>query len=131
MCMNLSVTLVGAEAYRAAAHSLPFIYRVTFEHPTVVVGSIEATACLLVHREDNEISTGYARNIFSISEIERFHEAGTCTSIEVNALANEPELANLIAGEYELSAKVSLRVKEFDGAIRHKELRATRQVLLA
>jgi len=129
--VKLDIALVEGATYSAAARSLPFVYTVAFDHQTVIAGEPRATECLLVNTRDCEIVAGYSLTILSLLDAEcTTFAAGEYARLRVDALEHEEGQRDLIPGTYELSAKVALKVKGSDGAIRHQELRATRLLVL-
>ncbi|WP_411878456.1 hypothetical protein [Polaromonas sp. YR568] len=129
--MQLTIFLLEGTSYTSTARSLPFLYRVAFDNPTVISGPIHVTACILENQANKEVSAGYTKSIFSLPGMERFIEAGTELVIAAEALECESGSNELIPGSYEVSAKVSVQVASPDGSLKHHELRASRQFILS
>lgn len=128
--MQLIVSLLEGHSYSSKSHSLPFQYLVTFTEDTMLSGPINVTGCILENKHDRDISIGYAKNIFSLPGAERAIKAGTEFRLSVDAMEHEGEPSGLIPGDYELSAKVSMQIVGSDGALHHRQLFATRQLVL-
>lgn len=128
--MNLSVSLVDGVHYSAAAKSLPFRYHIAFETDMSIFGSIKVTGCILENKKDSDIFVGYVRNITSLQGAERLITSGTEVVLTVDAMEREEGPSELVPGDYEVHAKVSVLAANPGDPPRPHELRATHLLVL-
>ncbi|WP_139232776.1 hypothetical protein [Duganella sp. CF458] len=79
---------------------------------------------------DNQYIVGYVKNITSLGGAASVVKAGTEVVLAVDALEFDETPRGLVRGDYEVSAKISVRVLMPDGSHQNRELRTSRKLIL-